>query len=106
MISKDEFDTLITCIEEAGYEARSYSGRGMCGDQCLGFTCNNPINGVLEVISAAMRELQDDVDHDDDDAVMQFADCVDGFIDYLKNSSTDNMGLDQIVYFPDIKWQE
>lgn len=34
-------ERLIELIEEAGYEPREYSGRGMYGKYCVGFTTDD-----------------------------------------------------------------
>ncbi len=39
-ITKSEFDKIVSIFEEAGYIPRSYSGRGMYGEKCLGVVCS------------------------------------------------------------------
>ena len=51
-----------------------YSGRGMFGETCMGVVCSNIVGCLL--VAGKLG---------------------------LKNPKTDNLGLDYIVYFPDIK---
>ena len=67
---------------------RSYSGRGMYGDECLGFTVDQPMEFLMKL---GLELAQIDVD-----VVEQMASSV----------STDSMGLSSIVYFPGIEpWE-
>ena len=80
---------LKNAIENSDYEARSYSGRGMYGRNCLGITCENPLSCILDILFNADSNTVEDV------------------IELLrKDCRQDNMGLDMIVYFPNIKWDE
>lgn len=71
------------------YEKNNYSGRGMYGANCYGLTCNTP----LEVISMITYEVWD---MDEEEAMV----C---WIDMMSDAQTDNMGLQQILYFPRYK---
>lgn len=70
--------------EDAGIPVRSYSGRGMYGQTCLGI---EPEGGVGELFSAVLEA----VEGEDDTFELR-----DAFI----NLRTDSMGLGIIVYFP------
>lgn len=84
---------LIEIFEDADYNPRSYSGRGMFGCQCLGVECKDPTRMILDVIISCCGMAE---------SVSDVAD----FCEELKRSNTDNMGLDMIVYWPGIKWEE
>ena len=74
-------------IEDAGFECREYSGRGMYGKQCLavdidrGSSIGDMVAGILE-----------SRDGDEDDT----AEIADGF----RSLQSDAMGLGIIYYFP------
>lgn len=89
--NKTTFETITETLDDMGIEYRSYSGRGMYGDECLGVDCDRseaasiPAKLVLELMAAGEREAAETV------AMAQIR--------------TDSMGLGQIVYFQDIKWE-
>jgi hypothetical protein len=85
---------LIKLIEEAGYEARSYSGRSMFGRVCVGVDLlrgQSVFGFIADMIRAA-------VDHP--------ADMVEVFADTLDETQQDAMGLGMIVYWPRVEWEE
>lgn len=96
----EKVDILKEIIENAGFEPRSYSGRGMFGEECVGFVCQNPLiacfllgEQYLNFLLGKQDELEDKYNH----------------TDWTLNSlviSQDNMGLETIVYFPRIKWKD
>ena len=72
-------------IEDAGYETRDYSGRGMYGKRCLAFIieAGNELGAVAEMVY-----------HSDDEEM----------VNIFKTARTDAMGRDDIViYFPSMK---
>ena len=91
-----EFNTLVEVIESAGYETYSYSGRGMYGNSCVGFTVDREYS-----IFQAISQILEDMDIGDGDNG--------GFYDFtaaLRSAQMDSMGLDTVIYFPRVKWQE
>lgn len=95
-----DFSTLREIIESAGYEVRSYSGRGMYGDYCLGFTTDySDFHTAADLVNAAemVRRYYDNVDK---------AFTLQDFLDVLEDATTDSMGCSTIVYFPRVKWEE
>jgi len=90
-MDKATFDKLVSTIEDAGFEARSYSGRGMYGSQCLGVSCDSPISCVMQIVSS-FCENADDVE------------SVKDLVDTLSDPSTDAMGRGGIVYWTSIPW--
>ncbi len=75
----------IDAASSAGYNVRSYSGRGMYGDSCLGIVADNVIATVVNVL------LNINIDEQYD------------FLDVFESARTDSMGMSDIVYFPKLK---
>jgi hypothetical protein len=88
---------LIEAIEWAGHEARSYSGRGMYGRECVGVTVNDPFEFFAELLGSAYDSCKDD---DEREGV------INGITDLLRDTRTDSMGRSMIVYWPSIEWKE
>jgi len=85
------FHELIEAFNAAGYEPRSYSGRGMYGVKCLAVTCENPANMIRRVIkvSVAYETREHTID----------------LIEDLNNPQEDSMGTKSVVYWPGIRWE-
>jgi hypothetical protein len=77
-------------INDAGYDTRSYSGRGMYGKECLAYevSARDELYSVAEIM-----ELACDPDFSNDKgAAVKTA---------FRNVATDSMGRDNIIiYFP------
>jgi hypothetical protein len=71
------------------FEVRKYSGRGMYGKNCVGFTTDRP-HDLLIALVMILKDLSDDATYDD----LPYAD------DLFGNVATDSMGLSSIIYFP------
>lgn len=77
----------------------NYSGRFMFGETCFGVVVDNIATAVYDV-SEVLREIIIAERRDDPDLAKEAADMLeDG---KLTECRTDNMGLDYIIYFPDI----
>lgn len=96
-MSKEVFNKLKQLIEDAGYEAISYSGRGMFGNKCIGFECPDVITGTAALFDACMDQNLSSGDLKGDYYLLS---------ENFKQSKTDNMGLGYIIYFPNIEWSE
>ena len=72
-------------------EARSYSGRGMFGRECLGI-----VGKTVADVTADLFDGLDALDLPDSDAAYREVSAA------LRASRTDSMGMDVIVYFPEI----
>ena len=88
---------LVEVIEEAGFEARSYSGRAMYGRDCVGVELDRGDSGfslAAKLCAAAPDCLSEE-------------DALD-FVDGLSRLDVreDSMGLGGIVYFPRVDWPE
>jgi len=87
-------DTALLVIQicaDIGLEVRSYSGRGMYGDQCVGVTGSNT-HQILAQIIIGLCELG--------------ADGVEAADHFTRDGAvrSDSLGMDGIVYFPRLPW--
>ena len=73
-----------------GLDSRSYSGRCMYGEKCLAFVGDS----VTEIIASLMEGCDDG---EDSPRLMELPRL-------LRDSRTDNMGLDMVLYFPRVRW--
>lgn len=76
-------------IEQAGYRARSYSGRGMCGAQCVGVTTKDSLTELTVNLIRA-------TDSDEFDEVCNL----------LERTKSDSMGLSCIFYWPSVELED
>jgi len=89
------FTALKDLIEGAGYETRSYVGRGM-QSPCVGVV----VKGELGEFVASYMEVAGDL-IDADGSLEEFSDAA-AALRYMK---MDSMGRDTILYFPRVKWE-
>jgi hypothetical protein len=90
---------LCEAMSECGLKYRSYSGRGMYGKECVGFTTGYGLSNRVEL--AFGYELSDCVElaltlkvtFDDDTIIKLF-----------RHARTDSMGQSTIIYFPRVEW--
>ena len=80
-------------IEEAGYETRSYSGRGMYGKTCLGVDLEGGNLGRLLGDLVEMTATSDDP-----------GEAVEIVAEGLRSMQTGSMGRGMIVYFEDVSY--
>lgn len=95
-ITRDDIDTAASwCDFDPEEDVRTdYSGRGMYGRTCIGFTGENPTVFVTALVSAALvREQGDGV---------TVWDTVEALGD-LGRAGSDSMGLDRITYWPGLQ---
>ena len=86
-------------LEDAGFETRSYSGRGMYGKYCLGVTTDNPIEVAAQAVARAVENVQ--MDHPKANLGIEAR----RIADEVGDASTDSMGLDVIVYWPGVPYE-
>jgi hypothetical protein len=91
----------------------NYSGRAMYGKRCIGITgsmrdCQKVIASVLGTMSQDLFDTAINCDDSDREATAAYDlnDKVQEAIDSLMAFSWDSMGLDVIVYWPDIEPEE
>lgn len=88
---------LIEAIEEAGFTARSYSGRGMYGKACVGVHLDQGTDGFTLGFTLAARmacALTSSVD--------EGTECLEALAGL--RVEPDSMGRGGIVYFPRMEW--
>jgi hypothetical protein len=98
MITRDQLETICDHADlDPDVSIRTdYSGRGMYGDLCVGFTVSGPQGliklgaGIQRLISEAEEGVGTALDSDVERKL-------------LEGASTDNMGHDTIVYFPGVQ---
>lgn len=95
-ISRKLYDRL----EEEGLRVSdNYSGRFMFGETCFGVVVDNIATAVYD-LSESLREIIITESRNNQDLAKEAADVLeDG---KLTECRTDSMGLDYIIYFPDI----
>jgi len=71
-----------------------YSGREMYGGNCLGVVTNKVV-GLMVAVGLVLGDQWQDGGHQVND--------IDRLIDAMMHARTDSMGLDTIVYWPNIK---
>lgn len=83
-------ETFIEIIETAGYEARSYSGRGMYGRSCVGIS----LDRGESAFTAGARLAHACDSNDDAEEIAELS------------PSSDSLGLGSILYFQEFVWPE
>ena len=86
MITSQQF---IEMLDDVGYAARRYSGRGMYGKQCVAVvTDDNPM-----IIAANLMYCQDE----ETQGIL---------LRIITSARSDSMGLSTVHYFPRVEWTE
>lgn len=90
-----EAAALVTVLVRAGYKARSYSGRGMYGKECVGVDLEN-VGQVVDAVLDVVDNLEADTakGRATTRLVMQA----------LRQPSEDSMGRGIILYWPRLPW--
>jgi hypothetical protein len=94
---------------DGNVEFRSYSGRGMYGKQCVAIT--GDFSACMQMISEVIKDLHDEVFNaaidstdDRDSAPYDLDSAFSGAVDDLMDFSYDSMGLDVVVYWPNVEF--
>ena len=104
-LSKYELDlfanALMKTIEDEGATLYpDYSGRAMFGKSCVGLVHSDSTYCVSMVMSHVHQlnneNIQSDVDVED----------ISSLIKVVSQARIDNMGLDYIIYYPDVQFDE
>ena len=103
-----ETSVLVNLIQTAGYEAYSYSGRGMMGRQCVGLTCSDVNTAIADLFEACMsQDMEEDALADEHvKSVSQVMEEHSALCDALRSSAQDSMGMDKVLYFKSVEWQD
>lgn len=86
-------------VEDAGFDARSYSGRGMYGLKCLSFNLEQEENEFDAILSIA-ESAQSYVESSDDGFELEDVTA------YFMGAKSESMGLGVVVYFPNLIWED
>lgn len=92
------FNEIKEIVENAGFDPQSYSGRGMYGRNCLSFNLDrdeNVVDAILDLAEAVNSYVEESSEVDFGDVIYQF-----------KGAKTDSMGLGEVIYFPNIEWED
>jgi hypothetical protein len=92
-----EFKELIDLIESAEMTARSYTGRGMGDRVCLGIVSDNSRDIALTLVQCYLENCPTD-----SSSIQEAMDLC----EQLKDSKFDSMGRGEIIYWPEIAWEE
>ena len=103
-----ELKMLKALIEAAGYDAYSYSGRGMYGRKCVGLTCPDVNTAIADLFDACMSQDMEDDEHADEHikSVSQVMEEHGALCEVIRHSRYDSMGMDKVLYFPRVGWQD
>lgn len=91
--SKDFVGYLVMAVENSGIEGvrvRSYSGRGMYGESCVGVSVDN-LGEFIQVVASATLIASENDDED-------------GFVQALGRMNSDSLGRGSIYYWPGVDW--
>ena len=90
-----DFHVLKRICEEADLRIRSYSGRAMYGDRCVGIDGDNPLEILSAFYAGAFYLTPSDIEIDWDELTR-----------LVREGRMDSMGKGVILYFPSVSWPE
>lgn len=89
---------LTDAIDGAGYQPRSYSGRGMFGRKCVGVVTEQGMSPFKIAADIALHLVSSSGSHSSaEEKLHELTEL---------NVKQDSMGLDTIIYFPDVQWED
>jgi hypothetical protein len=101
----NEFDTSLQRLAAlAGYDTRSYSGRGMGGVPCLGVTLEvgqTPFKFMADMLKEVASLVSSNMNGDELDFLL---DTISNLQEALTSAQTDSMGMGTILYFPGVRY--
>lgn len=100
-----ELKLLKSLIEAAGYEAYSYSGRGMFGRECVGFTCPDVNTAIADLFEAVFDADVEDVANEQEEYDARMS-AHNALCEAIRKSASDSMGYDKVLYFKSVEWQD
>lgn len=92
-------------IEAAGYEAYSYSGRGMFGRKCVGLTCPDVNTAIADLFEAVFDADVEDVANEEEEYEARMS-AHNALCEAIRKSAQDSMGFDRVLYFKSVEWQD
>ena len=96
-------------LEGEDIEVRSYSGRGMYGEECLGIVCDNPLAVQGEFVGECIIQIIDNATDviDEGEAIRTAIDLAnDVKVKLINKVKMDSMGLQKIIYWENIPYIE
>lgn len=85
-----------TCNNLFGDEnVRAYSGRGMNGEECVGIETSNIIGTIVDIV----HDITENEEEIESEMFQQI-------ISRVRCAKSDSLGLNKIVYFPEISFFE
>jgi len=102
-IDKDLLEDFIYIIKQ-DHDVYSYSGRGMFNKKCLAFTISredSKAECIADIMANFMGSLARKIDAENfnPDSLIDIANLFHG-------TKMDSMGMDTVMYFPAIEWQD
>jgi hypothetical protein len=111
MVKEHAVKAIIGAARDAGLHVRSYSGRAMYGDKCLGIEFDGSEATVICDIITAFMDMHSDLGDVDetrpDDSNYDgenYAQTLFEMVSALRMARSDSMGRGSIVYWPRIEW--
>jgi hypothetical protein len=110
MTDKHELQQALETVYDQfhNFDIRSYSGRGMFGKECLGVTVSRNGMSAFEligrVVEAAADRGAERSENNHEFATEMVSNETIPIIKALANTQTDDMGLDMIIYWPDVPY--
>ena len=99
-----ELKLLKALIEEAGYEAYPYSGRGMLGRQCVSLTCSDVNTAIADLFEAVFDVDVEDVANEEEEYEARMS-VHSALCEAIRKSAQDSMGYNRVLYFKSVGWQ-
>lgn len=91
-------------LENGGREVYSYSGRGMYGQNCIGFYADGTIaQEIAQLATEIVNYCYDTLEGNDAEEML---DSVERFLDIMAEAKTDNMGQGTVIYFPNVERED
>lgn len=107
-LTQQQLELLVELNSQNELGMRTYSGRGMYGKYCLGFTGEDLLESLSNELFGSVTDdiLTDENEKDGNEVLNQVDKIVKERLEFFQlflNSRQDSMGLGTIVYFPNIK---
>ena len=91
-------------LENGGREVYSYSGRGMYGQNCIGFYVDGTIaQEIAQLATEIVNYCYDTLVGNDAEEML---DSIERLLDIMTEAKTDNMGQGTVIYFPNVEWED
>lgn len=100
-----ELKLLKTLIEAAGYEPYAYSGRGMYGRNCVGFTCPDVNTAIADLFEVMFEVNIEDVANEEEEYEARMS-AHNVLCEAIRKSASDSMGFEVVLYFKSVEWKD